>query len=281
MNRVLLSLLVCLVSGGAPADDGDETLRGYLAQSDVVVLGEFVSDPVGVSKEAGVVHYQADFRIDQTIQENTGGLMDRSGLIHRLRAPRITVNIVRLESHPDDRPPQLKEGGRCILFLRCNDRQPTPTYVTADVWFGIQPPSPTMAKALERLAGKSTDRTRLSEKPAEPPKGPVPSDLAGDWRALLPAGFEQPITLTRVDGNRYRLAPLNLTFGGIYERTGDRLVRVEPNEPNRAPFAWTIRSPYMLTLTEQPEGIGADYTGAVLFRPIQLPELQRGTAPDS
>jgi hypothetical protein len=44
-----------IVSAPALAEQGDDTLRMYLSKSEVVVLGEFASEPTGASLEAGVV----------------------------------------------------------------------------------------------------------------------------------------------------------------------------------------------------------------------------------
>jgi hypothetical protein len=108
---------------------------------------------------------------------------------------------------------------------------------------------------------------------AEPvaPRRPNIPELEGAWRLLLPAGFEQRVTLVRVEGDCYRLAPGGLTMSGLYRLRRDRLVKSE-SDPTRPPgrddgdFAWTIRSPYMIRMTDQPSGLGSDYSGAILFR---------------
>jgi hypothetical protein len=148
-----LGLLVCLFSGVALADDGDDTLRMYLSKSDVVLLGEFTADPLaGAIKELGVIHYQAEFKISQLLKGESLGERRVGGTIK--------VNIVRFEQEPEDRLPELKQGGNCILFLKCNDRQATPSYITSDVWFGVQRPSPWMATSLSRLAAEQAKKAR-------------------------------------------------------------------------------------------------------------------------
>jgi hypothetical protein len=127
-------------------------LFSYLSKSDVVVLGEFTSEPIGLSKEAGVISYVADFRIAQLIK---GGALGE-----RRVGGTIKVNIVRFESEPEDRSPELNKGGKCVLFLRCNDPRPGPRYVTSDMWFGIQRPSPWMVRALSRLAKEASKEAR-------------------------------------------------------------------------------------------------------------------------
>lgn len=136
----------------AVADDGDDTLRFYLSKSDVVLLGEFTSEPIGAIKEAGVIHYQADCKISQLIKGEALGERRAGGTVK--------VNMVRFEQEAEDQFPELKKGGKCILFLKCNDRQATPSYITSDVWFGVQRPSPWMAKSLSRLATEQAKKSR-------------------------------------------------------------------------------------------------------------------------
>jgi hypothetical protein len=152
VRTLLLSLVLSLVPGLAVADDGDDTLRHYLAKADVVVLGEFTSEPVGFTKEAGVVSYGADFKIAQLIKGAAQGDRRVGGTI--------PVNVVRFESHPEDRLPYLKKGGQCILFLKASDCQPNATYITADVWFGVQRPGPWLARSLSRLAQEKAGNAR-------------------------------------------------------------------------------------------------------------------------
>jgi hypothetical protein len=129
--------------------DLEETLRFYLSKSDVVVLGEFTSEPIVKISAEGVAHSQADFKIAQLLKWDAP-TETRVG-------ETIKVHIVRFEFEPADRLLELKKGGKCILFLECHDLQPTPSYITADTWFGVQRPSPGMAKSLSRLA---TDQKR-------------------------------------------------------------------------------------------------------------------------
>jgi hypothetical protein len=139
MRTFLILLGVGLIPAAATADDGDDTLRAYLAKSDVVVLGEFTSDLDGVTGEAGVVHYAADFKIARLLKGEARGERRVGGTLK--------VTVVRFEAVPEDRTPELKKGGKAILFLKA-------THVTADVWFGVQRPSPWMAKSLTRLAAE-------------------------------------------------------------------------------------------------------------------------------
>jgi hypothetical protein len=141
MRNLFAFLLLLGVPAVSAADDGDDTLRYYLSKSDLVVLGEIVSQPFGVMGELGVVNYLCDFKVEQLLKGK------------RPPGEELKVNIVRFESHKDDKFPGLRKGGRFILFLK--DMRPAkriPPWETADVWFGIQHPSPKMARSLARLA---------------------------------------------------------------------------------------------------------------------------------
>lgn len=111
----------------------------------------------------------------------------------------------------------------------------------------------------------------IDDKPAEAvPRNPganqARSGLAGNWRLLLPAGYDRPVTLKETGQNRYRLEPGNLNCSGVYELRDKRLVLIEPREPRLSGFEWQVRSPYMASLVGQASNTGADYSGAVLFR---------------
>jgi hypothetical protein len=147
MRIHLLIVALSLVSTSTAAGDGDQSLRRLMSDADIVVLGEFTSEVLGECTEFGIVHYQGDFKISQLLKGEPLGDRRVGGTI--------TANAIRFESEPADRRPELKQGGKCILFLTCNDRQPKPTYLTSDVWLGIQPASPAMAAALSRLAKES------------------------------------------------------------------------------------------------------------------------------
>lgn len=143
---VFLAGAVILLAANAWLDADDETLQFYLDQAEVVMLGEFTSEPIGTMTEGGVIHYQADFEIEQIIKGGELGARRVGGTI--------TANIVRFEFEEADKLPEIAKGGRCILFMLCNDRQETPSYLTIDIWFGVQRASPTLAKSLARLVGE-------------------------------------------------------------------------------------------------------------------------------
>lgn len=100
------------------------------------------------------------------------------------------------------------------------------------------------------------DRTPAQQRP----------DVSGTWRVFLPAGFEHEAALRHVEGNKFRFEPGHLTFSGVYEIRGNRLVLAEPADPAHKGFEWEIRSPYLLTMSKQASTTGADYMGAILFR---------------
>jgi hypothetical protein len=154
--RCMIALGLALVLPSlVVANDLQETLRFYLAKSDVVVLGEFTSEPIRKGASKFGTHYQADFKIAQLLKWDAPG-DTRAGAT-------IKVHIVRAILHeddfePEDQLPDLKKGGKCILFLECHDPQPTPSYITADIWFGVQRPSSWMAKSLTRITTEQAKR---------------------------------------------------------------------------------------------------------------------------
>lgn len=120
--------------------------------------------------------------------------------------------------------------------------------------------------------------------PATPSAAPVrlsKTDLAGEWTMYLPAGFEHKITLEQVEEGLYRLSPGKLNSSGLYAVKDDRLVGVLPTEPDAPRFQWTIRSPHMLILAEQPARLGSNYSGAILFRPAPAPVLRSEESPQA
>lgn len=103
-------------------------------------------------------------------------------------------------------------------------------------------------------------------------------ELAGEWRLLLPAGFEYAVKVTpHRDG--YRLETAGIATGGPYDVRGEKLVYVGTDERQR--YEWKIISPYMLALGDHDAANGADYSGAVMFRlsPAATLRLQGETTP--
>lgn len=152
--RYMIALGFALLPSLVVAGDLEETLRFYLSKSDVVVLGEFTSEPIHKANKF-TIHDQADFKIAQIIKWDAPGDTKAGATIK--------VHIVRAILHaddfePEDQLPELKKGGKCILFLECHDLKLTPSYITADIWFGVQRPSPWMAKSLARIVTEQNKR---------------------------------------------------------------------------------------------------------------------------
>jgi len=159
IRRLALAAIVALFSISLAAragdDTDDDTLRFYLSKSKLVVYGEFVSDRMALALEAGVVHLTADFRIDDVIKGRrrageTIGVDVKRYDSESLIAPRGKRRPGEDADVPDW-PKEVKRGAKCILFLDADG-------TTADVWFGIQPPYPTMIKSLKRLVAGDAEQ---------------------------------------------------------------------------------------------------------------------------
>lgn len=139
----LLILLASLVAVfPVYADSSDDTLKFYLSKSDFLVMGKITSEPISINDEAGVPNYICEFRV-QDVLKGDGKLKDQV----------IKVNIMRFEMGAKDKHPLIKKDGECILFLK-SAAPNTPSWVTADFWFGVQHPSPWLARSLKRLTAE-------------------------------------------------------------------------------------------------------------------------------
>ncbi|MFA6176432.1 MAG: hypothetical protein WC765_07630 [Phycisphaerae bacterium] len=147
----LLALIASLI-GVLPAhgDSGDDTLKSFLSKSDLVVIGRITAEPIGINDEDGVPNYICRFRI-QDVLKGDGKLKDQA----------IKVNIMRFEMDAKDRQPLIKKDGECILFLK-SATPSAPAWVTANFWFGMQHPSPWMARSLKRLATEKSPNPERS-----------------------------------------------------------------------------------------------------------------------
>jgi hypothetical protein len=126
------------------ADDGDDTLRGWMAKADLVVAGTIANEPIGITHETGVPNYLCDFKVADVLQGDA-----------TLAGQTLAVNIVRFELVAKDKSPLVKKDAQCILFLK-NVSPDKPVWQTADFWFGLQPASPWLALALKRLDAETT-----------------------------------------------------------------------------------------------------------------------------
>jgi len=147
MRNVTVTLFLCALalwftaSALALDEEGDDTLRMYLSKSEVVVLGEFATEPIRRNYETGVDFYDADFKIAKLVKGKEQGNRRVGGTIR--------VKVIR-DFYPDDRPPELKKGGKCILFLKSLEH----IHESADPWFDIQTPRRRMVSSLVRLAAE-------------------------------------------------------------------------------------------------------------------------------
>jgi hypothetical protein len=141
MNRFLL---LCLLAGTAIADDGGDTLRGWLAKAELVVAGTITNEPVAIQFDSGFARYPCDVKVDDVLKGDA-----------TVAGKTISVNIVRFELDAKDKHPLVKKDAECILFLK-NVNPDKPVWQTADMWFGFQPASPWLARALKRLDAETT-----------------------------------------------------------------------------------------------------------------------------
>jgi hypothetical protein len=153
--RYLFALgLAVVLPGFVGASDSEEALRLFLAKSDVVALGEFATEVVAKETNWEYRDYQADFKVTQVIKWDAPGQIQVGETIK--------VHIL-LEG--EERLPEMKKGGKCLLFVECHDLKPNPSYITADLWFGVQRPNPGLTKSLSRIVTEQK-KTPLSV-PAE------------------------------------------------------------------------------------------------------------------
>lgn len=136
----LLLAAVCAASVACGGQTGDDSLQFYLSKSDLAVLGTIVSEPSAVQFEPGVPYYQCEFLVSDVCKGDVA-----------LKGKTIKVSIQRLEADKKDKHPLLKRDSECILFLK-NISPSIPSWQTSDIWFGVQYPSPFMARSLKRLA---------------------------------------------------------------------------------------------------------------------------------
>ena len=122
------------------ADASNDPLKLLLSKSDLVVLGTITNEPIEIELESGVPNYICEFQVEDVLKGDT-----------TLKGRVIAVNIMRFEMEAKDKHPLIKKGSECILFLKA-DKPHIPSWVTADFWFGVQYPSPWMARDLKQLA---------------------------------------------------------------------------------------------------------------------------------
>lgn len=137
MKPLLLLLLLCVA---VRADDGDDTLRGWLAKSELVVSGTITNEPVAIQFDSGFARYSCDFKVEDVLKGEVA-----------LAGQTIQVTITRSELDTPDRMVPIQKDHRCILFLK-KAAADKPAWQTVDMWFGLQPTDPARQRSLKRLA---------------------------------------------------------------------------------------------------------------------------------
>lgn len=153
MKRILpASTIAALVLFGilaASAGEGDDTLRFFLAKSDLVVSGTISSNSIVVTTGSGIHYYLFEFQVDDVLKGEVG-----------LKGKLIQVSIKRFEGGRNWKGhPLLKDGAQCILFLRGVKPPSLPAWREADPWFSVQPANLSMSESLKRLAAAKWSRT--------------------------------------------------------------------------------------------------------------------------
>ena len=138
--KALLSFLSLLTLGTALANDSDDTLKLYLSKSDLVVSGTIESRSADASWEIGVMEHLCEFKVEEVAKGDI-----------KLKGQVIKVNIKRFELDKEDEHPLVKAGGACVLFLKNEPPGTSPSWRTADFWFGIQQRSPMLLRSLKHL----------------------------------------------------------------------------------------------------------------------------------
>lgn len=137
--RTLILLWVTCFSAVVMADDGDDTLKHYLSKSSLVFVGKISEHPRGgFTNDTVNVSYGLKFSVTEVLQGD-----------QRLVGKTIDFTLVRYQLSPKDQHPLMKKDAECILFLKQSSN--TQRWETADVWFGMQPESPSLVKSLKRL----------------------------------------------------------------------------------------------------------------------------------
>jgi len=149
MKKQALLALACVavLPFIAFADSSDDTLKLYLAKSDVIIQGTILNEPAGVFDEDGVPNFYCEFKVSDVLKGDAN-----------LEGTTVKVNIVRFEMDKKDHHPLIKKDAESILFLK-RSKDNVPKLETADFWFGVQHPFPWLARSLKRLAKDKQSRT--------------------------------------------------------------------------------------------------------------------------
>jgi hypothetical protein len=87
----------------------------------------------------------------------------------------------------------------------------------------------------------------------------------GKWQAHLPAGFKRPVTLQRLENDRYLFASGGSVFNGVYRWKDGKLTVVEPDDTRMVGLIWNWDGE-RFTLVAEPkdEPTGQSYLGTRL-----------------
>lgn len=147
---LLVTAAVWHLARRASADDGDDTLKRWLARSDVVVDATIRSQPGAFYGEIGVANYALELEVHATLK-GTALPPPPPEAVPKDQPARPRALIVRFELVEADRLPCLKEGARVVLFLKELPTGNFPAHETADFWFGVQPYGPWLVRRLGEL----------------------------------------------------------------------------------------------------------------------------------
>lgn len=147
MRTILALALISLLTASAWADQGDDTLRRWLAKADVVLVGKIRTPPLATTMELGVINYHVDLDV-------TGWLKGKGPK----DANRMRATVVRFELDEDDRVSWLVKDSEVILFL--NRTKGSGALRTTDNWFGAQKKRTWLLRSLKRLAKESSPGTK-------------------------------------------------------------------------------------------------------------------------
>jgi hypothetical protein len=227
-----------LLTGTAAADEGDDTLRSYLAHAEVVLDATVEELDGPVHLELGVAHYLPEVRIHAVIK----------GAVADAKEP-LRVEIVRFEMEEGDALPYLKKGARLVLFLRAQKPGNTPALVTADMWSGVQPYGPWLVRRLVALQ--------------QPPTAPK----AVEWAAVAQASSRDSRALETVFAILDRAKIESIGVGNA----GADTVSVPKADAARAREALrdALRSPDAERARAEAKRLGTEDPAAWRFRVIE------------
>jgi hypothetical protein len=182
------------------ANEDDDTLKFFLSKSELVVSGVITTEPNGISDEMGVLDYSCEYKVQDVLKGDA-----------TLKGKVIKVSIMRFEAGSKDEHPLLKKNQECILFLKSASPN-TPSWVTADYWFGVQQQSSWMVKSLQRLAAEKAEpqQPALSKSQPGAPKHEPNSGYVPDAAAATDIA---KVVLSRL------LSPSELAHKEIFDAT--------------------------------------------------------------